>query len=857
MEKKSTPMMEQYWQAKNSLPKDAILLFRLGDFYEMFYDDAVEGARILGIALTKRQDYPMAGIPYHAAQQYLPKLLAAGKKIAICEQDEIPQPGKLVKRSISKIITPGTVLEAEHLDSRHSNFLAAIDIDSKHRLYAAWIDVSAGEFYCAEFDNPSDFFPIFSACNPREILLPESASQDWKNDRSLFGWNTVFRSLADLRPVTLLHDYRFEPRSGAELLRDLLKVSSLDGFGIPSDSRLSGPAGALVFYVTENLRGKPGNIRTIRRFSSGKSVLIDPATQRSLEIFASTSGTREGSLLHAMDATKTSAGARLLESYLAAPVRDIEEISRRQNLVWEFYMSPTESARLSESLSQVRDIKRIMGRLQNRVKSPRDLGAILSTLEQVEPIRSSLLSINSSACAETAGKIPDFSELRGFLRSALADELPAKAQDGGMIRPGFDAELDKLRSMSHDNIAWLADLEKQEQARTGIKNLRVKYNGAFGYFIEVTKSNLSLVPPEYIRRQTMTNAERFTTEELRRKEGEILHADENARAMEFAIFEKCVDYTLQFSEALDTAAAILSEIDVFRGWAEIARERDYCKPEVDDGDSISVKDGRHPVVEQMLRRDRLGLARSDSFVPNDIFISSSEEQIALITGPNMAGKSTYIRQVALTAIMAQVGSFVPARKCRIGIVDRIFSRVGASDDLSRGNSTFMVEMNETANILNNATDKSLIILDEIGRGTSTYDGLSIAWAVVEFIHGSGRAGPKTLFATHYHEITQLEKFLPRLVNYRVCVKEWNDEIIFVRRIERGATDKSYGIQVARLAGLPQKVIERAKEVLSELENEGGEMAGNLGGRKKARKITPRNDFDDGCGESNFRQLSLF
>lgn len=456
-----------------------------------------------------------------------------------------------------------------------------------------------------------------------------------------------------------------------------------------------------------------------------------------------------------------------------------------------------------------------------------------------------------------AESLPDLSELEAYLESALADELPSKIQDGGIIREGFDAELDRLRGLSRDNMAWLAELEQSEQKRTGIRNLRIKYNGAFGYFIEVTKSNLDSVPPDYIRRQTMVNCDRFTTAQLREKEREILHAQEYALAREQELFAEIVSRTLDFAPALSNVADALARIDVFRGWAEIAREWDYCRPEVDDSDVIEISEGRHPVVEQMLRRDAIGLARTESFVPNDASLSSSGEQIALITGPNMAGKSTYIRQIALIALMAQTGAFVPARKCRIGLVDRIFSRVGASDELSRGNSTFMVEMNETANILNNSTDRSLIILDEIGRGTSTYDGLSIAWAVAEFIHGEGARGPRTLFATHYHEITRLEETLPRLVNLRVSVREWNDEIIFTRTIERGAADRSYGIQVARLAGLPQKVIDRAKVILGELESEGETMLDNLGETKKPKARAPKPRKVRGSGESNFMQLSLF
>lgn len=854
---KQTPMMEQYWSLKNSLPKDTLLLFRLGDFYEMFYDDAIEGSRLLGITLTKRQNYPMAGIPYHVIDQYLPKILACNKKVAICEQNEPPVAGKLVKRSVTRIITPGTVMEEAQLDSRRGNYIFALDIDKSRKLYAAWMEISAGEFYCAEFDSPQDFLPVLSAFDAKEILLPEQASREWPADPALAAWNAIFRSVLDIRTVTLLHDFRFEPDWGAAQVKEALSVAGLEGFGIERGSRLAGPAGAIVFYVTENFRARPGNLRTLRKFSGKKCVFIDPATQRNLEIFRSTSNSREGSLISVMDGTKTAAGARLLETFLAAPTLDLEEISARQDTVWELYSAREESAALADSLSQIRDIPRILGRLQNRIRNPRELRAILETVRQIPSIREALRDVGGRRCSEIAESLPDLSELEAYLESALADELPSKIQDGGIIREGFDAELDRLRGLSRDNMAWLAELEQSEQKRTGIRNLRIKYNGAFGYFIEVTKSNLDSVPPDYIRRQTMVNCDRFTTAQLREKEREILHAQEYALAREQELFAEIVSRTLDFAPALSNVADALARIDVFRGWAEIAREWDYCRPEVDDSDVIEISEGRHPVVEQMLRRDAIGLARTESFVPNDASLSSSGEQIALITGPNMAGKSTYIRQIALIALMAQTGAFVPARKCRIGLVDRIFSRVGASDELSRGNSTFMVEMNETANILNNSTDRSLIILDEIGRGTSTYDGLSIAWAVAEFIHGEGARGPRTLFATHYHEITRLEETLPRLVNLRVSVREWNDEIIFTRTIERGAADRSYGIQVARLAGLPQKVIDRAKVILGELESEGETMLDNLGETKKPKARAPKPRKGGGSGESNFMQLSLF
>ncbi len=851
---KNTPMMEQYWQMRNSLANDTILLFRLGDFYEMFFDDALEGSRILGITLTKRHNYPMAGIPYHSADQYLPKLLEAGKKVAICEQDEIPKAGKLVKRSLSRILTPGTALDDNHLESKHSNFIMAMVFDKTKKLFASWLDLSTAEFYCAEFENPEDFFPVLSACNPKEILLPEDFKDFCQNDARLNSWHTLFRNIVDLRPVTLLHAYRFEPNWANSQLQETLAVGSLDGFGIERGSLLAGPAGALVFYATENLRERPKNLRTIRRFSGKKCVLIDPATQRNLEIFRATTGSREGSLISVMDKTKTNAGARLLETYLSAPTIDIEEIKRRQNIVWELCSSPEESSDLADTLSQVRDIKRIISRLQNRLRNPREILAILASISQFKPIKEILLKTGGSMCALMAESIDEFSELQEFLASALNEDMPTKLQDGGVIKTGFDAELDQIRALSENSLTWLADMERREQERTGIKNLRIKYNGAFGYFIEVTKSFLAQVPPDYIRRQTVVNAERYTTEELKLKEREILTADERAKQREFELFQDVVANVLKFADELTKTADILAEIDVFRGWAELSNERNYCKPDVNTSDTIDILEGRHPVVEQMLRADKIGIARTQSFVPNDAHLSSSGEQIALITGPNMAGKSTYIRQIALITLMAQTGCFVPAKRCSIGVIDRIFSRVGASDELSRGNSTFMVEMNETANILNNATDKSLIILDEIGRGTSTYDGLSIAWSVVEFIHGEGKRGPKTLFATHYHEITKLEEALPRLVNYRVCVKEWNDEIIFARTIEKGAADKSYGIQVARLAGLPQQVIDRAKEVLQELETENSEIVINLDGKNKKKNTSKKKE---GNSDSNFKQLSLF
>jgi DNA mismatch repair protein MutS len=511
-----------------------------------------------------------------------------------------------------------------------------------------------------------------------------------------------------------------------------------------------------------------------------------------------------------------------LERWLCAPELDLTEIQRRQNCVGEFVSAPGLSTEMQQLLKGIRDIERILSRLQNRMRNPRELGGVRDTLAALPAIAATLLEFPDTPVAAIAGRIHNFDALTETLARGLADELPGKIDDGGTIRDEFDADLDHFRSLTRDSQKWLAEFELAEQERTGIKNLRIRYNSAFGYFIEITKSNIALVPEDYVRKQTMKNAERYSTDVLKEREREILHAEEKAIAREEALFNGLIEAILEHADSLKETAAALAEIDVFVGWGVLAREWDYCKPALDQSDALLIDQGRHPVVEQMMRGQRLGLAGTHAFVPNDCRLSSAAAepdapQIALITGPNMAGKSTYIRQVALIVLMAQSGAWVPARSCQLGLVDRIFSRVGASDELARGNSTFMVEMNETANILNNATDRSLVILDEIGRGTSTYDGLSIAWAVIEHLHPKETAGARTLFATHYHELTQLAKTLARLENYSVAVKEWNDEIIFVRQVIKGAADRSYGIQVARLAGLPTSVIDRAKTILERLE----------------------------------------
>jgi DNA mismatch repair protein MutS len=696
-------------------------------------------------------------------------------------------------------------LEDSQLDSRRGNYLAALCWD-KHGWHASWLDVSTADFRLASDAGPSRLLPLLHSVSPREIILPEGLEPSAADREAL----EVF---LQGRAVSRLPGWNFDGAAGARLVAQTLSVHGLAGFGLTDEHPALGAAGAVLGYVTDSLCDRPKNLFRLIEAKLGDAVLLDAASSRNLELFAASGGTREGSLLETIDRTETPAGARLLALWLAEPSTDLGLISRRQAAVGEFVRHPGAASRVGEALRGVRDLARILARLQNRLRNPRELGGIRDTLRSLPPLREELQALPGGTLSALAARIEAEPALLGRLDAALADELPVDLTEGGALRAGFDAELDRLRSLASDSKGWIAEFERNEQNRTGIKSLKVRYNGAFGYAIEITKANLSAVPADYIRKQTMVNAERFTTEELRAKEREVLRADEQALARETELFQTLLADVVARTEALLATALVVAEVDILRGWAELARDANWCQPLVDDSDVLEVEQGRHPVVERMLQ-SRPG---AGSFVPNDTRLAGSGEQIALLTGPNMAGKSTYIRQVALIALLAHLGCWVPATKARIGLVDRIFCRVGASDELSRGNSTFMVEMNETANILNNATARSLVVLDEIGRGTSTYDGISIAWAVAEHLHGDGPAGPRTLFATHYHELTKLAGSRPRLRNWSVEVKEWQDEIVFVRRVVPGAADRSYGIQVARLAGMPPAVVQRAREILGGLE----------------------------------------
>ncbi len=845
---KLTPMMQQYFEVKRGLPKDTLLLFRLGDFFELFFEDAIIASKLLGLTLTKRQDHAMAGLPSVALDNYVTKLLAAGKKVAICDQAETAQPGRLVRRQLTRILSPGTTLNAAQLDAARNHYLCALAYDSTG-LHAAWLDLSTGEFRVATDTSIANLLPVLTALDPAELLVIDGALARWASAPHEQADTHALHAFCLGRLTTELASYHFETSTGAKTVMDALGVLNLQGFGFAHTHPALGPAGALVYYATENLCAKPENLRGLQEYRSARTLLLDPATLRNLEIFSSSRGTRDGSLLTAINRTTTATGARLLERWLAAPTLELAEIHRRQSLVGELLAQPTHLSALRERLGHIRDIPRILGRLQNRLRNPRELGGIRDTLAQIPELHATLAAFGpNSRLSALSSQLQELPALRQLLASSLAGELPNDLADGNFIRTGYDPELDRLRSLTTDNKTWLSDLERGEQERSGIRSLKVRFTNNFGYYIEITKANLHLVPADYIRRQTTVGGERYVTEALKLKEKEIFHAEENALAREHALFATLITAILDDSIALAHTADALAELDVLAGWAVLAREWDYCQPVLDEGDTLEITEGRHPVVEQMLRSADVAVARGSStaFVPNDTVLACDDAQIALLTGPNMAGKSTYIRQIALITLMAQVGCWTPAKSCRVGLVDRIFSRVGASDDLARGNSTFMVEMNETANILNNATARSLIILDEIGRGTSTYDGLSIAWAVVEHLHRDADRGPRTLFATHYQELTQLDKHLLRLRNFSVAVKEWNDEIVFMRRVVPGAADRSYGIQVARLAGLPLSVIDRAKTILAKLESDDASVtlaapAAPQARPKKKITVTPADD----------------
>ncbi len=830
MSDQTTPMMRQYFAVRKELPAHTLLLFRLGDFYEMFGDDAKEAAGILNVALTRRGATPMCGVPYHAVKGYIEKLIAAGKRVAVCDQVGEVQAGKLVRRELSQILSAGT-LDDFGLDERRQNYLAAI-CERKGRFGLAFADLSTGEFRLTELDDAAALHDELARISPAEVLAPEEQA---------------FQGVAGLNAI---EGYAFESEPAEFLLREHFKVQSLDGFGCAGMRAAIGAAGAILHYLTRQMRRNVAHFRGLRPYRISEFLIVDAVTQSHLELVQSRGG-RAMTLLGALDRTVTPMGARTLREWLLHPLRDVGAIRARQAVVAQFVGNPLALAELRDALGGIRDIERASARLSGSSGNARDLAALAASLEQTPGVRARIESLaggdgllaepRAELLAELAGRLHALPDLTRALRDAIVDEPPAIVRDGGMIRPGCDPALDELRAASREGKDWIASLQEREIERTGIKSLKVRFNSVFGYFIEITKANLASVPGDYTRKQTTVNGERFVTPELKEIEGKILGADERARTLELEIFHRLRAMAADAVGGIQETAAALGALDALASLAETARLFNYCRPEIDEGGRIEIEDGRHPVLDQRTGEER--------FVPNDTQLDLDEERFAIITGPNMAGKSTYIRQVALLVLMAQTGGFVPAARARIGVVDRIFTRVGASDDLSKGQSTFMVEMNETAVIINNATRQSLVILDEIGRGTSTFDGLSIAWSVAEHLHDE--IGCRTLFATHYHELTDLDRTRPGVKNLNVAVREWNDEVIFLRKIVAGRADQSYGIQVARLAGLPPGIIARAKEILANLEraelNADGKPAIAAGGRK-------RRDMAAIAGKG---QLSLF
>jgi DNA mismatch repair protein MutS len=784
----ATPMMAQYLAMRKSLPADVILLYRLGDFYEMFFEDAKTAAPILNVALTKRGGTPMCGVPYHAAQSYLARLLKAGKRVAIAEQTSDPKPGKLVEREIARILSPGSIDDLTLLDDQRPNYLAAVFRHGKTAGLAC-VDHTTGEFTIAEFADFGQLTDELSRISPSELLIPDHQTSE-------FG---------ALTNCMAYDGYAFLPEHATQLLKNHFNVHSLDGFGCASLHSASGAAGAVLHYLIHQLRRPCDHLRPPRVRENSGHVLIDAASQRNLDLVESRSG-KQHTLLGVLDRTATPMGARLLRDWILHPLRDLTALTNRQDIITAFLAEPFLLSKCRESLKGIRDIERTTSRLSQGSGNARDLQSLATSLSHIPSLKEDLSSLLADHCSLITF-LHDFSDLTTLLSSALVDEPPANLRDGGIIRDGWSPELDELRNAARGGKDWIARLQEDERQRTGIDSLKIKFNNVFGYFIEITNTHLAKVPDDYTRKQTMSNCERYITPGLKETENKVLGAEERSKQLEAELFAQLRSQVITHLPRLQESAAAVAEIDVLCALAEVAQFHRHCRPVLNHDNGFFVTNGRHPVLEQTLTDTK--------FVPNDTGLDPETARLQILTGPNMAGKSTYIRQIALIAVMAQIGAYVPAESATLGLVDRVFCRVGASDDLSRGQSTFMVEMSETALILNHATDKSLVILDEIGRGTATFDGLSIAWAVAEHLHDT--IGCRTLFATHYHELTDLANTKQAVANYNVAVREWNEEIIFLHKILPGAADKSYGIQVARLAGLPKPVVERAKSILSHLE----------------------------------------
>jgi DNA mismatch repair protein MutS len=802
-----TPAMRQYLDAKRQY-RDAILFFRMGDFYEMFYEDALVAARALELTLTSRSKdsqggaIPMCGVPHHAADGYVARLVRKGFRVAICEQVEDPRKAKgVVRREVVRVVSPGTLTDAAYLDAREPAFIMCL-ADAAGSLGVALIDVSTGEFTVTEYVGEAGLESLtddLGVLRPREIVIASGASMP------------IAVGPAGAGPrVTVADAWTFEFESARRALLDQLRTQSLAGFGLESQTAAVCAAGALVQYLRDTQKVDLAHVRELTFRRGGDALVIDPTTLRHLEIVEGAGGGRAGSLLDEIDRTVTATGGRMLRGWLLRPLLSVERIQDRLDAVEEFAFRSTERGKLRDTLKSVHDMQRLVARAALGTVGPRDLQALRQSLAAIPRVRLLLEELQAPLIRSVISEMDDVADVRDAIAGTVTDEPPALARDGGCVRDGVDAELDELRTISRSGKRLIAEMEEAERARTGIGSLKIRYNRVFGYYIEVSRSNLAAVPADYHRKQTIAGGERFVTPALKDYEEKVLGADERILEREIEIFERLRARVAAEAPRIQDAARALATLDVLAALADTAAVCNYTKPHMHEGDEIAAVDARHPVVERHC---------TEPFVPNDVTLDATTNQLVILTGPNMGGKSTYLRQAALLAVLAQAGSFVPAKSAKLAVVDRVFARVGASDNIARGQSTFMVEMQETANILHSASSRSLVILDEIGRGTATFDGLSLAWAVAEHLASNQRARPKTIFATHYHELTDLADAIPGVANFHVVVREWQDEIVFLHKIVPGRSDRSYGIQVARLAGLPSGVLARAREILAGLERD--------------------------------------
>lgn len=838
-----TPMMQQYMETKKDYP-DCILFYRLGDFYEMFFEDALTASKELEITLTgkncgQEERAPMCGVPYHAVEGYLNKLVSKGYKVAICEQMEDPKEAKgIVKREVVRIVTPGTNLNVQALEEGKNNFLMSIAYFTE-KIGISIADVTTGDYYLTEVEDVRKLLDEINKYSPSEIIC---------NDAFLLS-GADLNDLKNRLGITLysLEPHYFDEDACKKCLMKHFKVSVLTGLGIEDFPIGMIAAGVLLQYLYETQKNSLEHFTHLYPYLTNKYMLLDSSTRRNLEL---TETLREkqkrGSLLWVLDKTKTAMGARTLRSYIEQPLIDKEEIEKRLDAVTELGGETVSRDELREYLNSIYDLERLLGKVSYKTANPRDLVAFRNSLFMLPHIKTVLKGFETALLREIEEEIDDLADIFHLIDASIIEEPPISVRDGGFIKEGFDEDIDTLRRAKTEGKNWLAQLEENDRERTGIKNLRIKYNKVFGYYFEVTNSYKELVPEDYIRKQTLANAERYTTPRLKELEDTILNAEDKLYTLEYEMFCKIRDSIAMEVERIQKTAKAVAKLDVFTSLSLVAERNQYVRPSLNEKGIINIKEGRHPVVEHMLTEDM--------FIGNDTYLDNNNHCIAIITGPNMAGKSTYMRQSALIVLMAQIGSFVPAKSADIGVVDRIFTRVGASDDLASGQSTFMVEMNEVANILRNATANSLLVLDEIGRGTSTFDGLSIAWAVIEHISNRKLLGAKTLFATHYHELTELEGKMSNVNNYCIAVKEKGEDIVFLRKIVKGGADKSYGIQVAKLAGVPDMVIDRAKEIVEQLsDNDITEKVQSIAVDVKGENRKPVKKLD----EVDLKQMSLF